>query len=82
MRRNVKYQNRDVVVDVIPFKVLTQDWSEYQLQDGTVIRVQHVVTEIQRYENEHSPNGDPVYGLQGHNVVVAISIPDHLRKQV
>ena len=46
-------------------KIVKQDepWSEYSLEDGTVIRMKQTVLQIIKLD-EHGPDGRPVYTMQ------------------
>jgi hypothetical protein len=50
------------------------------LDDGSVVKIKLVVTNVVRLEGEYDPNGLPVYLAQSTNVM-AVSAPDNLRKK-
>lgn len=56
-----------------------EHWNEYLLDDGTVLRLKPVVTQIIRIEGLYDHNGDPAYQVQSMNVVT-VSAPEQLRK--
>jgi hypothetical protein len=58
---------------------LTEPWTEYLLDDGTVVRLKLVVTAAYRVKDQWDPEGNPVYVLTSTNVVKTSS-PDNLRK--
>lgn len=68
-------------VDVVeePFKANVENWNEYMLDDGTVLRVKTVVTEILRVENQFDLEGNPAYLIKSQNVT-AVSAPEGKRK--
>lgn len=39
-------------------------WSEYTLDDGSIIRVKGVLLDAKRAVNQFSPDGDPLYVMQ------------------
>ncbi len=80
MRRKVQFKGKDASGTVVSFSVISQDWNEYALNDGTTIRVQLAVTEVLRIEGEYSGDGDPVYMIKSQNIVTCSNIPDHLRQ--
>ena len=55
-----------------------EDWSRYQVIDGTLIRVRIVVRKIVR-SHEVGPQGYPNFSLESINAVSAI-VPDHLKR--
>jgi len=68
----VSYQGRQVEGKPVDFLTRKEDFSEYQLADGKVIRIKMVVTKIIRLEDETAPDGNPVYLIQSQNVVAPI----------
>lgn len=63
-------------VDVLQAKEV---WSEYQLADGTVLRIKPVMITISRIEGEHTIEGDPVYNMKS-TLVTDVRAPQELRK--
>ncbi len=55
--------------------------NEYELEDGSVIRVVNVATQIIRLDGTFDSDGNPIYIVRGGNVVTAISAPQRLRRQ-
>lgn len=67
-------------VTELGYRPSAEYWNEYLADDGTVIRVKLVVTEIMRVDDQYDPEGNPTYILKSSNVT-AISAPDELRRQ-
>jgi len=65
----VSYQGRQMEAVDIDFLTRKEDFNEYQLTDGGVIKLKTVVTRIVRIEGEITPDGQPVYQIQSTNVV-------------
>jgi hypothetical protein len=64
---------------VVGVKESRETWSEFELRDGTLVRVRPTLSAVKRELNRYNPNGDPVYHLvAGMNVVVVV--PDHLKQ--
>jgi hypothetical protein len=59
----------------VNYTTITQDWNEYIVDDGTIIKVQPMVTKVSK-TSKFDLNGDPVYlvNVQG-NVVVELPKP-------
>ncbi len=55
-------------------------WNEYILEDGSVIKLKPVVTEVLRVENEWAPDGNPIYFLKSAQVL-SVDSPDGLKKK-
>jgi hypothetical protein len=56
-----------------------EHWNEYLLDDGTIVRLKAVVTEIVRIEGRYDPEGNPAYAINTTNVA-HISAPEELKK--
>jgi hypothetical protein len=59
---------------------LKDGWSEYTLDDGSVIRVKAVLLDIKRAVDQYSDDGNPLYVLQ-YAFVNQVKAPDHLKKK-
>jgi len=44
----------------LKFKVIEEDWGEYKLKDGTVLKIKPAITEISRTKS-FDGNGEPIY---------------------
>ena len=71
---------RELEATVMPFQVGGENWNEYVVDDGSIVKLKPVVTEIMRVDGMFDQNGDPVYIVQATNVL-AVSAPDNLRQQ-
>ena len=69
----------DIDASVMGFRTGAEHWNEYLLDDGSVIRVKLVATEVLRLDGEYDPTGNPVYLMQSTNVM-AVDAPDNLRR--
>jgi hypothetical protein len=76
----MKWQGKDVNALEVRFKSIHEDWNEYDLEDGSTVKMKTVVSEIVRLENEYDPEGNPVYNVKAGNLVV-IKAPDHLKRK-
>lgn len=61
------------------YRVSGEHWNEYLVDDGSVVRLKPVVTQILRIEDMHDPSGDPIYLVQSTNVM-STSVPEELRR--
>jgi hypothetical protein len=68
----VPYQGRQVEAEAVDFMTRKEDFNEYQLADGKIIKIKMVVTRIVRLVGEVTPDGIPVYLIQSQNVVAPI----------
>jgi hypothetical protein len=60
----------------------SERWSEFTLQDGTVIRVKATVTSAVRVEGQYDALGNPMYLTNITPVLSIVNVPDSLRKKV
>jgi len=75
----VNYQGRDVEGLDVSFKVDREEWNDYQLADGTELRIRLIVTDIVMIPGEWDNDGNPVYVAKSQNIMVA-KCPDHLKR--
>lgn len=68
-------------VTEIGFRATGENWNEYLTDDGSVIRVKLVATEILRVDGQYDAQGNPVY-IVGSQNVVAISAAEDKRKDM
>lgn len=83
MNRTTKVKlpdGREVDAVELGFQTGGEHWNEYVLDDGSVVKIKLVVTNVVRIEGEYDPTGAPVYLAQSTNVM-AVSPPDSLRKK-
>jgi len=60
----VLYQGQQVEAEEVEFLTRKEDWNEYQLLDGTVVRLKTVVTDVVRIPGELDREGDSVYQVR------------------
>jgi len=80
-RKKIEYPpGRIVEAAEVTFQAGGEHWNEYLLDDGSVIRLKTVTTEILRVDGEYDKDGNPMYVVKSANIVV-VSSPDKLRRQ-
>jgi hypothetical protein len=81
MERPIKVPFNGQTVDglSVGFTPISEAWSEYKLDDGTVLRTRPVAVDFVRIPNQYDGNGQPAYLASIQNVI-SISAPDKLRK--
>jgi hypothetical protein len=69
---------RDAVsVDVVAQK---EPWTEYELEDGSIVKVRTVLLDCLRIDDEYDNDGNPVYMLKA-NGTMSVTAPDSLRQK-
>ena len=66
-------------VTEVGFRTMGENWNEYLADDGSVIRVKLVVTEIVRVDGMYDDQGAPGYWIKSANVT-NVSAPEELSK--
>jgi len=62
----------------IDFTEEKEYWNEYQLADGTTLKVKLVLRGVKRL-NQFEPDGTPIYAINSMNVVRAVNVPPELK---
>ncbi len=62
------------------FQTGGEHWNEYIVEDGSLLRVKLVATEVIRLDDQYDQEGNPVYILNSTNVMV-VAAPDDLRRE-
>lgn len=76
-RRIQGSDGRDHEAEPVGFRTSGEHFNEYLLDDGSVLRIKLVLTDVWRAKDVHDGHGDPVY-LVRHSEVTAVDAPDHL----
>lgn len=80
-KKKLKLPNgQEVDATVLSFQGGGEHWNEYLVDDGTVIRVKLVATEVLRLDGQYDAQDNPIYLLQSTNVM-AVSSPDKLKRK-
>ena len=77
----VPYLGRQVEADEVDFQTRKEEWNEYQLMDGSIIKMKSVVAGIVKVKGEFDVEGNPVYVIRSQNVS-SVSSPDELKKKI
>jgi len=81
MERTIKVPFEGKIVEGVEmeFKSIKEDWNEYQINDGTIVRLKVVVTNVARITDKYDNDGNPIYVVKSSNVL-SISAPEKLKK--
>jgi len=60
----------------------TEKFSEYTLEDGTVLKGKLVVLSAARLEGQYDQDGNPSYQIKAQQLLIVVSAPDELKKKV
>ena len=66
---NVQYGGKEVTGEDMSFTVKDEPWVDYTLEDGSLVRVRLVVTNIVRSNEMEMDGGDPLVLIKSKTVV-------------
>ncbi|MGO8988800.1 MAG: hypothetical protein ACLQGU_08285 [bacterium] len=81
VKKKIKLFGQDKEVTDVPIVKSTEPWSEYELEDGSIVRFKNVATSIVRVENQYGPDGSPMYLVFSSPVNYVYYSPEKLRKK-
>lgn len=64
----------------VDFKVVEEHWNEYELEDGTKLKVKIILVDVLRMPI-YNPLGEPIYQIMSQNIVKTSYVPDELKKK-
>jgi hypothetical protein len=79
LKRRVRFGNEDVEALEMPYQNIAEHWNEYLLNDGSVLRLKSVVTNILKLVDRYDGEGNPVYFVKS-TQVVSVSASDRARR--
>lgn len=63
----------------VDFETIREDWNEYELEDGTVLKFKTIVSSIIRTEDYDPMTGDPVYHVRSTNIL-RVKVPEEMKR--
>ncbi len=76
----VPFQGQEFDATEVDFQIRKEDWNEYQLMDGSAIKMKLVVSDIFKVLDKYDDENNPIYVVKSKNVVTVRS-PDNLKKK-
>ncbi len=61
IKKNIKLLGIEIAVTDVPIKNATETFAEYELEDGSRIKVKFVASAFLRVDGEYAADGKPVY---------------------
>lgn len=65
--------------ELIEIRQGNEHWNDYLLDDGSVVKMKTVVSQVWRLVGEYDGEGNPVYIVRSSNVLT-VTAPDNLRQ--
>jgi hypothetical protein len=81
IKKKIPLFGRETDVTDVPVLKASEPWSEYELEDGSVLRVRNVPTSVLRIDGQYNADGTPLYLILTTPVVNLVKTSDHLRRQ-
>lgn len=77
MKTKVKIMTSDGIVadksaTVVNFQTQKDEFSEYILEDGTVIKLKQVLVGVAKVDDETDKDGNPIYSIQTQTVASTV----------
>ncbi len=77
-RTRINFEGKDVDVDEVDFTPIREEWSLYEIADGSRIKFRTVVASIFRIPGRYDQIGNPVYYAR-HTTVASVDSPEQLK---
>ena len=65
----------------MPFQTGGEHWNEYLVDDGSVLRLKLVATEVIRLDGQFDQEGNPLYMVNSTNVLTVSAPEDLMHKE-
>jgi hypothetical protein len=70
-KRRIKAPDgNEIEVVELTFQNVREHWNEYLLDDGTILKLKPVATEVFRVPDKFDQDGNPMYIIRSRNVLV------------
>jgi hypothetical protein len=80
IKKNIKLLGFNLNVADVPIKAASESFAEYELEDGSKIKVKFVASSFLRVEGEYAPDGKPVYLVFSAPAVNVLSSKEELMR--
>jgi hypothetical protein len=74
------YKGREIEAESVPVDRAQEEWSQYFLADGTVVRLKPVVLRVLRIPGEYDEEGNEALLVRSQNLMVVDSPDEKKRK--
>ena len=71
---------KEVDATELTFQNVREHWNEYLVDDGSILKLKAVATEVFRIDGQYDPEGNPIYVLRSRNVLV-VSPAENLKRR-
>jgi hypothetical protein len=78
-KKRIDLGNGPIDVTEVGYRTSGEYWNEYLADDGSVLRIKLVATEVLRLDGQHDEQGNPQYLVKSTNVM-NVSATEEMRK--
>ncbi len=75
-RLTLRLGDREVKAEQVSFKVMKEEWSEYELENGMILRIRPVIAEVYILDDKDPVTGKPNVLVKSQNVISLILPPE------
>jgi len=79
-KKTVRLLGHDITVADVPIKSAVEHFAEYELEDGSKIKVKFVASSFLRIDGEYGPDDKPVYLVFSAPAVNVLSSPENIMR--
>jgi hypothetical protein len=79
-KKTIKVLGLDIKVTDIPIKSAIEYFNEYELEDGSKIKVKAAASSFMRVDGQYAPDGKPVYLVFTSPAVNVLSSPETITR--
>ena len=76
----INFQGKECEAEYVDIGTNSEHWNQYLLEDGTVVKMKLVATDVLRLVGEYDDERNPIYVIKSKNIV-SVSVPDHLKRK-
>ena len=58
----------------------SEKWSEYKLDDGSIVRLKQVVLEVSRVPDHYDNDGNPFYVIKAQPISAVVYVREQMKK--
>jgi hypothetical protein len=81
-KQQINFMGRMIDVSEVPMRESNERFSDYTLEDGSVLRIKTVVTSFLRCDGQWDADGNPFYVTKSVPIVTVVSAPAELRRKL
>ena len=77
----VDFQGRKVTAKSLDFNAKSENWQQYELEDGSIVKLKVVLLDVLRLEGEYNDaTNEPIYQVMAQQLVTVV-VPDALKRK-